>query len=43
MSLENTIDHLTDLDAESRALVERVFLPAQVQTHSALSVLKKAV
>lgn len=41
--LKDYKDHLPDLDAESRALVERTFLPLQQQTHSALSALKKTL
>lgn len=36
-------DHLPDLDGESRELVEQRLMPAQQQTHSALSALKNAV
>jgi uncharacterized protein (TIGR02284 family) len=34
---------LADLDAEARRLVEQDLLPAQQQTHNALSALKKAM
>jgi uncharacterized protein (TIGR02284 family) len=36
-------DDLQDLDMEARRLVEQELLPAQQQTHSALSQLKKAM